>query len=51
MVTILYFARLREALGTGRAVGMEVTIYNPALDPGGEAGRLLTELLVEAIAA
>ena len=42
---------LRQALGTGRAVGMEVTIYNPALDPGGEAGRLLTELLVEALAA
>ena len=41
---------LRHALGTGRAVGLEVTIYNPALDPGGEAGRLLTELLVEALA-
>ncbi len=43
-------ALLRRALGTGRAVGLEVTIYNPALDPGGEAGRLLTELLVEALA-
>jgi arginase len=43
-------ALLRQALGTGRAVGLEVTIYNPALDPGGEAGRLLTELLVEALA-
>ncbi len=43
-------ALLRQALGTGQAVGLEVTIYNPALDPGGEAGRLLTELLVEALA-
>jgi arginase len=42
---------LRQALGTGRAVGLEVTIYNPALDPGGQAGRMLTELLVEALAA
>jgi arginase len=41
---------LRQGLGSGRAVGLEVTIYNPALDSGGRAGRMLTELLVEALA-
>jgi arginase len=41
---------LRQALGTGRAVGLQVTVYNPVLDPGGAAGRLLTELLVEGLA-
>jgi arginase len=40
---------LRMALATGKAVGIEVTIYNPNLDSGGTAGRLLTDLLVEAL--
>jgi arginase len=32
-------AVLRLAVASGRAVGLEVTIYNPRLDPDGEAGR------------
>jgi arginase len=36
---------LRAALASGRAVGMEITIYNPALDPSGSAGRVLTNIL------
>lgn len=40
---------LRAALATGRAVGIEVTIYNPALDSGGTAGRLLTNILVNVL--
>jgi arginase len=40
---------LRIALATGRAMGLEVTIYNPALDRDGEAGRRLTDLLVDAL--
>jgi arginase len=42
---------LSAAIASGRAVGIEVTIYNPNLDPDGRAGRLLTDLLVEALAA
>ena len=41
---------LRMALASGKAVGIEVTIYNPTLDPDGTAGRMLTDLLVEALA-
>jgi arginase len=41
---------LRTAL-TGGAVGLEVTIYNPRLDPDGSAGRELTDTLVTALAA
>jgi arginase len=37
---------LTIALASGRAVGLEMTIYNPALDADGRAGRLLSELLV-----
>ena len=37
------------ALESGRAVGLEVTIYNPALDPDERAGRLLAELLVNVL--
>jgi arginase len=37
---------LRAALGSGRVVGMEVTIYNPKLDVDGSAGRVLVEALV-----
>jgi arginase len=39
---------LALALASERAVGLEVTIYNPALDPDGSAGSLLTDLLVAA---
>lgn len=40
---------LKTALASGRAVGLEVTIYNPALDPDGRAGRLLAGLLASAL--
>ncbi len=40
---------LRHALATGRAAGMEVTIYNPALDEDGVAGRELTGTLAAAL--
>jgi arginase len=40
---------LRMAMESGRAVGIEVTIYNPDLDEDGAAGRALTDLLVEAL--
>jgi arginase len=40
---------LTTALTSGRAVGLELTIYNPALDIGGRAGRLLTDILVNAL--
>ena len=40
---------LRTALASRRAVGMEVTIYNPALDPGGGAGRSLAAVLAQAL--
>ncbi len=40
---------LTMALDTGRAVGLEVTIYNPALDADGRAGKLLADLLVNAL--
>ena len=42
---------LTRAIGTGRAVGLEITIYNPALDEDGRAGRGLTNLLVSALRA
>ena len=41
---------LQTAVRSGRAVGLEVTIYNPALDPDGQAGRLLTDVLVQCLA-
>jgi arginase len=40
---------LTMALDSGRAVGLEITIYNPALDTDGRAGKLLTDLLVNAL--
>lgn len=40
---------LRAALASGKAVGMEVTIYNPALDADGAAGRALADLLAAAL--
>lgn len=42
---------LRMALASGRAVGMEVTIYNPALDVDGAAGRALADALADALGA
>lgn len=49
----LSFAELRAtlavALGSGKAVGVEVAIYNPRLDESGAAGRGLTSVLVEAL--
>jgi arginase len=42
-------ALLAMALNTGRAVGLEVTIYNPALDADGRAGKLLADLLVNVL--
>jgi arginase len=40
---------LQTALASGRAVGMEVTIYNPALDSDGAAGRGLVDALAQAL--
>jgi arginase len=39
-------ALLRPILDTGRVAGMQVTIYDPDLDPGGTAGRALVDFLV-----
>lgn len=41
---------LSTALATGRAVGLEVTVYNPDLDEGGASGRALTSILAGALA-
>lgn len=41
---------LEQALADGRAVGMEVAIYNPSLDRDGSAGRRLVRLLGSALA-
>jgi arginase len=40
---------LTMALASGRVVGIEVTIYNPLLDPQRRAGKMLADLLVEAL--
>ena len=40
---------LRTALDTGCAVGLELTIYNPALDEGGRGATLLANLLTKAL--
>jgi arginase len=40
---------LTTALRSGRAVGLEITIYNPALDVDGKAGKLLADLLVHVL--
>jgi arginase len=40
---------LRSAMESQRAVGLEVTIYNPRLDPDGSAGRALSETLAAAL--
>ncbi len=41
---------LREAMESGRAVGLEVTIYNPRLDRDGASGRGLAETVGAALA-
>lgn len=40
---------LRTAIASGAAVGLEVTIYNPSLDPDGTAGRVLLDVLTRAL--
>jgi arginase len=40
---------LTQVLASGRAVGLEITIYNPALDEDGTAGRKLTNMLVSVL--
>jgi arginase len=40
---------LTTAMTSGRAVGFEVTIYNPLLDPDGTAGRELARLIGQAL--
>ena len=40
---------LRAAASSGRLAGLEVTIYNPALDHDGSAGRLLADALVDGL--
>jgi len=40
---------LKAALSTGRAAGLEITIYNPALDEDGLAGRELTSTLASVL--
>jgi arginase len=40
---------LRTALDSGKAVGLEVTIYNPAMDESGSAGRGLADTIVKSL--
>jgi arginase len=40
---------LSALLATGKAVGVEVTIFNPTLDKDGQAGATLVKLLAEAL--
>lgn len=40
---------LTTAMRSGRAVGFEVTIYNPLLDPDGTAGRELARVIGQAL--
>jgi arginase len=39
---------LHRVLGTKRIAGMSVTIYNPRLDPGGQAGKIISDTIVNA---
>ncbi|MBW5255058.1 arginase family protein, partial [Streptomyces sp. P01-B04] len=41
---------LRTLVASPRCVGLNVTVYNPDLDPDGTAGALLTDLVVAAFA-
>jgi arginase len=40
---------LETALTSGRAVGIEITIYNPSLDADGSSGRELARTLIESL--
>lgn len=40
---------IRIAIETGRAVGLEVTIFNPTLDPDGSISRALVTSLMRAL--
>jgi arginase len=40
---------LETALASGRAVGIEITIYNPSLDADGSSGRELARTLIRAL--
>jgi arginase len=40
---------LETALASGKAVGLEITVYNPKLDGTGDAGRGLLHVLVSAL--
>lgn len=40
---------LTAAMATGRVAGVEVTIYNPTLDPAGTAGAVLNGVLVRGL--
>ena len=40
---------LETALASGRAVGIEITIYNPSLDADGSSGRELARTLINAL--
>jgi arginase len=42
-------ATIRAAMRSGRAVGLEVTIYNPQLDRDGSAGPGLVETIAAAL--
>ncbi|MGH2559649.1 MAG: arginase family protein [Thermomicrobiales bacterium] len=42
---------LRAAVGSGRAAGLEVTIYNPRLDPGGRIASDFVEVLAKALSS
>jgi arginase len=44
-------ATIRMALASGKAVGIEVAIYNPDLDPDGVAGRALADCIASALAS
>ena len=41
---------MRVAIESGRVVGLEVTIYNPKLDPGGAGARGLVNVIGDALA-
>jgi arginase len=40
---------LKAALASGKAVGIEITIYNPLLDGGGEAGHAFASILADSL--
>jgi arginase len=40
---------LEIAMASGKAMGIEVTVYNPNLDKDGEAGRKLAQVLADAL--